>query len=107
MLWQPMHIATFIAPAPASPGLASCAAAGMAQLPAAASTSVETSVLFMGAARNSIKPLIIGAPLYWSALADTPAHEVPRFANLRRHARPDAGRERGGDAASPAACLLY
>src|SRR5678815_5869696 len=102
MLWQPMHIATFSAPALASPGLASCALAGIPQPIAAASTSVEKSVLFMGTgSRDSVKPSIIGRPLYWSALADTPAHEVPRLGNLCRHARPDAGRECGGD------CLLY
>ena len=42
--------------------------------------------------------LILNRPCCRSAL-----HEVQRLRNLRRHARPDAGGERGGDAQAPAA----
>src|ERR1043165_8573021 len=94
-----MHMATFLPPAPASP-LTSCA---MENTGAMLRAITSSSLLFMrreercdgGVARHaSARPAIIGSPLYWPEQHRS-RHEIQRIGYLRRHARPDAGGQRG------------
>src|SRR5438270_13820760 len=107
MLWQPMQSCAFMPPALRSPAFASCACARppKANRPARAhAASIEAAVGFM-VARIFRSPAfdyrvdrILPRP-FPRALS----HEVPRLADLRRHARPDARGERGRDAQAAAA----
>src|SRR5690349_10953058 len=117
MLWQPRHMAILACSDAGLEGSADldAAAAGAEAAgvwacanPVADATSRAKSVvnnLFILRAqstsvRYSNQPAIIGPHLSGPDVA--PSHEIPRLAELRRHAGPDAGGQRFHHAQAPA-----
>src|SRR6516165_7255133 len=105
MPWQPMHMSAFFFPAAASPGLASWALAAAAAMPNDRATAMFASFIIICAEcgmGRACKTANYRGALILNRSPQSTLDEVPRLSDLRRHARPDARRQRGGDAEAPA-----